>query len=125
MKSSNLITITSAVVLFLNTSCTKPPAAETSTKLDVPPEEIIKKGAVLIAKIYTPVSPHQMTSYKIGTTMVSTGGLIPEGTTLYPVRMQYRMGTYIGKDDAYFFRDEFGEWECNLKGWDRVIRVSQ
>ena len=54
---------------------------------------------------------------KIGKTMVSTGGLIPRGTKLYPVRFANGL-------DAYFFQDAFDEWSFNQKGTDLILKVS-
>jgi tetratricopeptide (TPR) repeat protein len=50
---------------------------------------------------------------KMGAVMVSTGGLIPRGTKLYPVSFESGLV-------AYFFQDEFGAWKINQKGTSTI-----
>lgn len=46
--------------------------------------------------------------FERGETMVSTGGKVPAGTLLFPVRSN--PDPYGGLFRYYFFRDEFGDW---------------
>ena len=57
--------------------------------------------------------------YKMGAEMVSTGGLIPAGTKLYPVRFGVGLGS-----DVFFFQDEFGEWNFSMKGMRGTFKVN-
>lgn len=56
------------------------------------------------------------TKFQFGAVMVSTGGLIPAGTKLYPVRFD--------GSDLFFFQDEFGEWNFSEKGKPDINKVS-
>lgn len=58
--------------------------------------------------------------YKRGAPLVSTGGEIPIGTTLYPVRLTELAAAGSAVSDLYFFHDEFGEWKCL---WRQINRV--
>ena len=95
MKSTNLITIAAAVALLLNTSCSK---AKTSETTEGPSDEFIKKK-LGVNKI----------TIKRGTIVQGAGGVIPKGVKVYPIQLN-------GRDTAYFFQDEFGDWKCNMKG---------
>lgn len=80
--------------------------------------------------------PH-MKSFTIGDPMVSTGGLIPEGIRLTPVRIEFEQGqadafphlsggipyVAMGTVYAYLYQDEFHDWNCNIKGTEIIINL--
>lgn len=59
--------------------------------------------------------------YKRGALLVSTGGQIPIGTTLYPIRLTRLAAAGPTVSDFYFFEDEFGEWKCLWRKLNRVF----
>jgi hypothetical protein len=59
--------------------------------------------------------------YKRGRPLVSTGGQIPIGTTLYPIRLTSLAEAGPTVSDLYFFEDEFGEWKCLWRQMGRVF----
>lgn len=65
--------------------------------------------------------------------MVSTGGLVPQGTVFYPVKIDTRDNTPLANNASperdehgnaslvlYLFKDEFGEWRANIKGTSAI-----
>jgi hypothetical protein len=108
-----------SIVLLLNTSCSQ--AQTDEPKPLGPTKEIIEKA---VHQLYP--SDLSMTSYKRGATLVSTaGGLLPEGTTVFPVQIQ------LGDSSSpltgamlvlYFFQDEFDQWQFFPKDSPQSIR---
>ena len=82
-----------------------------------PSDEIIKKfpffggGAMDIGE----------PPFKRGSTLVSTGGQIPAGTLLFPVRHDPDRGL---NEHFYFFQNEFGDWKCmwhDSYGYNKIL----
>jgi hypothetical protein len=94
---------------------TQPPAPKTERSDGSPSDEIIRGFTVFSGS-------NADVKFKRGSTLVSTGGRIPKGTMLFPVR--HDPDYYQGEMRFYFFRDEFGDWKLMLqqeRGRDQIL----
>jgi len=79
------------------------PAVESQRPEDGVPDSVVQEKFNLLG--------FQGQSYKRGDLMASTGGKIPRGTVLYPIRVSSRAAA-VPALTMYFFQDEFAEWKC-------------
>lgn len=56
-----------------------------------------------------------------GKTMISTGGRVPAGTLLFPIRSN--PDPYGGHYRYYFFRDEFGDWKLMRQEGESKVQI--
>ena len=78
--------------------------AEKETAMKKPIRSLEDAVAVVNGKLFG-----EKAEYKVGKEMISLGGITPKNTMLYPVRFE-------NGRDAYFFKDEFDEWNFYEKG---------
>ena len=99
------------------TQSTAAPSRPPSTPAEAPAEEG-PTDAIIVEKLrFLGMGNEQ---YKRGAPLVSTGGQMPIGTTLYPIRLTRLAAAGSTVSDLYFFQDEFGEWKCL---WRQINRV--
>ncbi len=53
--------------------------------------------------------------------MISTGGQVPAGTLLFPVRSN--PDPYGGHYRYFFFRDEFGDWKLMRQEGESKVQI--
>lgn len=85
----------------------------TSENDDAPPDAVIE-GKLRILNLAGK-------SYKRGEPLISTGGQIPRGTVLYPIRISMLAAAGSEVSDLYFFRDAFKEWKCLWRQMGRIL----
>ncbi|WP_395738312.1 hypothetical protein [Prosthecobacter sp.] len=59
--------------------------------------------------------------FERGETMISTGGRVPAGTLLFPVRSN--PDPYGGHYRYFFFRDEFGDWKLMRQEGESKVQI--
>jgi len=59
--------------------------------------------------------------FERGETMISTGGKVPAGTLLFPVRSN--PDPYSGHYRYFFFRDEFGDWKLMRQEGESKVQI--
>lgn len=59
--------------------------------------------------------------FERGETMISTGGKVPAGTLLFPVRSN--PDPYGGHYRYFFFRDEFGDWKLMRQEGESKVQI--
>ncbi|MEP6669405.1 MAG: hypothetical protein ABJF10_09650 [Chthoniobacter sp.] len=94
--------------------------AETEKTTQPPAPESRSDGGPSDRIIRNSLSFFSEGKFKRGATLVSTGGRIPAGTLLFPVRPAFAPNDY---NRFYFFLDEFGDWKLMWEQGESKVQI--